>query len=324
MKEKVFDNLRLSYNHKDAGKSFLWAVIAPYLMSFAMVFVAMMAYGQDGFKEALSSLGFVITSAIVTPLTFLAVFLIYNKVNHISFKAANIKFKLDSKTTLILVLVSFVCVFGLQYLITGIDIGLDALGYKLSESPIPLNNAWWYILNLFVLALLPAICEELVFRGMIFNGLRKEFGDWLAVFVSAVLFALMHASLEQLVYPLLLGMVFGWLVLRTKTVLSSMIVHFLNNAIVVTIAFVYEMTGFDFMPKQAWLFWFLAVGLALVTFGILFLIEKFFFKKKENVVAEEKKEDEQAVGKIPSVYLIIGVVIAVLLFVFNAVTGFMN
>ena len=313
---------RLSYNFKDSGRVFLWAVIAPYIISFLMLFIAMSIVGGDA-SGVVSSLGFSIASAVITPLTFLAVFLIYNRVNRISFSASKVGFNLNLKTTLILVLISLVCVFGLQYLITGIDLGLDSLGYKPSESPIPLDNGWWYVLNLFALALLPAICEELIFRGIIFNGLRKKLGDWLAVFVSAILFVLMHASLEQLVYPLLLGMVFGWLVLRTKTVVSSIIVHFLNNALVITIAFIYQMTGFDFMPKTSWVFWVLAGVLPFVTFGILLLIEKFFFnkKRKDESVIEEKEDGK---GSFSSIYLIIGVVIAVILFTINTVTGFMN
>ena len=61
-------------------------------------------------------------------------------------------------------------------------------------------------------AILPAICEELIFRGVIFNGLRKNFSDTFAVIFSALLFALMHSSVMQLAYPFIMGIIFAIIV----------------------------------------------------------------------------------------------------------------
>lgn len=318
------------YDQKDAANSFLLAVISPYIILFFALFVGYMVYVAMGKStDTISSaLWFEILASILTPLTLLAVFLIYNKAKRISFSASNVKFKLNFPTILILILVAFLCVFGLQYLIYGIDLGLDAIGYKLSSTSLPLTNGGWYVLNLFVLAFLPAVCEELIFRGIIFNGLRKNMKDIYAILLSATLFALMHASLEQFVYPFILGLVFGWLVLRTKTIVSSMIVHFLNNAIVITISFIYQMTGFDFMPKTTWLFWVLAVVLALITFGVLFLLEMFYFNKKKKVEdneegkVQEETQDVSKAEKFPVITFVIGISIAAILFIVNTIFAF--
>ena len=326
--EKIKDTVSLQkrnyYNHKDAGKGFLWAVISPYLISFVallIVFAVATSTGMDTIAVA-ESLGFTIASAILTPLSFLSVFLIYNKVSKISLKACKLKFKINWKEVLILILISFVCVFGLQYFINGIDIGLEAIGYKLSSLTLPLDNGWWYLLNVVVIALLPAICEELIFRGIIFNGLRRNLKDGWAVVLSALLFALMHGSLEQFVYPFILGMILNVVVLRTGNLLSSIIVHFMNNFLVITIAFIQNMTGFSFMPNQAWLFWLLAFLLILVVFAILFIIDKFFFKHKSKLETEKAVENSQEEGRVPSMFLVIGIVIGVILFIVNISTSF--
>lgn len=313
------------YNHKDAGHSFLWAVIAPYIISFFILFVGYSIYSAKGWDAKLitTSLWFNIVIAIVTPLTFLVVFLIYNRSKKISFSASKVKFKLNIATIMILILISIVCVFGLQYLITGIDVGIESIGYNLSTTALPLDNGWWYVLNLFVLAFLPAVCEELIFRGIIFNGLRRNMKDGYAILLSAGLFALMHASLQQLLYPFLLGLVFSWLVLRTKTIISSMIVHFMNNAIVVTISFVYNMTGFNFMPSTTWVFWLLAGILPFVVFGILFLLDRFYFKRKsKDEKIQEIPQEENNLQRFPSIIMIVGIVIAVVLFVVNTALAF--
>ena len=256
MKKENLTELRKFYDHKDSANVFLWSVILPYLVSFFAFFVLMIVGQKMGsdIKTLSESLPFLIISAILTPLVFLSIFLVYNKTKRISFWASKIKFNLNYKTVLILIAISFICVFGIQYFISGINVGLEAIGYKLTNINLPLTNGWWYVLNIFLLALLPAVCEELVFRGVIFNGLRKNTKDVTAVLLSAFLFALMHGRLEQLVYPFILGIILGVVVLRTKSIVASMIVHFCNNLIVVTLTFVEKMTGFSFMPSSVWLF----------------------------------------------------------------------
>ena len=327
MEDKKVLAKRNYYDHKDSGSAFLWAVLAPYIISFMAVFVAMMIGKSMGknLEEIVSSLGFIITSAVLTPLVFVAVFFIYNSAKNISFSACKLKFSLNVKTILILIAISFICVFGLQYLISGIDIGLESIGYKLASTNIPLSNGWWYVLNLVILGILPAIGEELIFRGIIFNGLRRNFKDFFAVVISALLFTLMHASLEQFVYPFLMGLLFGLLVLRTKTILSSMIVHCANNMIVVTIAFIYEMTGFDFMPKQTWLFVALIFVLLLASVSLLYLIDRFYFRKQQRKEKEDEKTEKQEGYKgFPSISLAIGFALAIVFFVINIITSFMN
>lgn len=319
------------YTHKDAGNVFLWSFICVYIVAFLATIIGVGIFTRQGMESADASkaltenLAFQIVTAVITPLTFIALFFIYTKVSKISYRAAKVKFNLKWHTVLLIIGISLVCVFGLQYAIHGVDLGLSALGYKLSSTSLPLNNGWWYVANLVILALLPAIGEELIYRGIIFNGLRRNVSDKAAVFISAALFTLMHGGLEQFVYPFILGIFFGWLVLRTGSTLSSIILHFCNNAIVVTLSFVENMTGFDFLPKKSWLFWTLAAILLIVVFVTMFLIDKFYFKKKTKLDTEKVTAPEQrlAEGKVPSVSMILGIVVAGLIFVANVIMNFL-
>ena len=82
-------------------------------------------------------------------------------------------------------------------------------------------------------AIMPAFTEEFAFRGVIMGSLRK-YSDGLALVVSAALFALMHGNFVQIPFTFCCGLVFGFLVIKTNSLLPSIIVHFLNNGLSVS------------------------------------------------------------------------------------------
>ena len=85
------------------------------------------------------------------------------------------------------------------------------------------------LMNLIVFALLPALLEELVFRGYVLRALRP-YGDWFAVTVSAVLFGLMHGNISQIPFALIVGMALGWVFVKTNNIWIAVSIHFANNA----------------------------------------------------------------------------------------------
>ena len=82
------------------------------------------------------------------------------------------------------------------------------------------------------------------------------------------------------------------------------------------------MTGFSFAPKTPWLFWVLAFVLLVVTFGFLFVIDKFYFKKHQKEDGEEYQKDQSE--KVPSMVMIIGIAVAGIIFIINTVLAFTN
>ncbi len=105
--------------------------------------------------------------------------------------------------------------------------------YGIEAAPAPQlmeNTPISFVLNLVVLAVLPALLEELVFRGCVLRLLRP-YGDWFAVVISAVLFGLMHGNLRQIPFAIIVGLVLGWLYVVTENIWLPMLVHFTNNAI---------------------------------------------------------------------------------------------
>jgi sodium transport system permease protein len=91
---------------------------------------------------------------------------------------------------------------------------------------------------LVVFALIPAICEELAFRGFILSGLEREHRTRSAILLSALMFGFLHVLLslfQQLFNATLLGIVLGLLAVRSQSILPGILFHFVNNALAVAL-----------------------------------------------------------------------------------------
>lgn len=95
------------------------------------------------------------------------------------------------------------------------------------------NTAPSVLMYYLVVAVMPAFTEEFAFRGVVLGSLRK-YSDGLALVVSSAAFALMHGNFVQIPFTFCCGLVFGFMVLKTNSILPSIIVHFLNNGLSVT------------------------------------------------------------------------------------------
>jgi sodium transport system permease protein len=98
---------------------------------------------------------------------------------------------------------------------------------RLTDQGAPLWMIW------LVIAVTPAICEEALFRGFILTGLRR-LGAVPAIGISALLFGIAHASIYRLLPTFFLGIVFGLIVWRTGSLLSSIVAHAINNGVLAT------------------------------------------------------------------------------------------
>lgn len=109
----------------------------------------------------------------------------------------------------------------------------------IAEPQLPVMNDGSFLtllLNLLVLAAVPAVMEECLMRGLVLQTLRP-LGDGLAVTVSALLFALMHGNVRQAPYALLMGLVLGWVYVYTGSLRAAIAVHGISNALVLIVSY---------------------------------------------------------------------------------------
>jgi sodium transport system permease protein len=118
---------------------------------------------------------------------------------------------------------------------------------------------------LVAFALLPAICEELTFRGFILTGLLRRLRPRNAVLLSSFLFALFHMNVFQFAASFLLGVVLGLLTVRSKSILPAILFHFLHNALLIVGMYLVNGASSQTMPDLTGVFWIVMIGVCLVT-----------------------------------------------------------
>jgi sodium transport system permease protein len=136
-----------------------------------------------------------------------------------------------------------------------------------------------------VMALAPAVCEELAFRGFIFTGLLTKGKPWLAVIVSSLFFGAAHPIMQQSIMAFLVGMLVGFIAVHTKNILPCIAFHFVYNSMTFLTGHVPDMA--ERYPFLKYIFeigqneagtvvvgyhWFASVVMGLVSIGIFYLI----------------------------------------------------
>lgn len=109
------------------------------------------------------------------------------------------------------------------------------IDFEFNSIPLP-NDFNEYLLYIPVMVLSAGICEEFLFRGVIMSRF-KIFGRRNAIILSAVLFGVFHFNFQNIVGPVILGLIFGYFVYRTGSLFAAMIGHITHNMISLTIAY---------------------------------------------------------------------------------------
>ncbi len=105
---------------------------------------------------------------------------------------------------------------------------------NLSGTLEPLMNNW---LGILCVAVAGPVTEELVFRRAILGSmLESKMKPGIAVLISAILFALIHFNWAQAPAAIIIGVIFGWLYVRTGSLVPSIVCHIINNGLCVVLA----------------------------------------------------------------------------------------
>jgi len=103
------------------------------------------------------------------------------------------------------------------------------------------ESHWEFLLGFIVIAILPAVGEELIFRGIIQNKLHIYFKNiHLAIWISAILFSGFHVQFYGFVPRLLLGGLFGYIYYWSRNLWYPIIGHFINNGFTLIMIYLYQ------------------------------------------------------------------------------------
>ncbi len=98
------------------------------------------------------------------------------------------------------------------------------------------KDLWDAVLSVATIAVAPAIAEEILVRGILLPSLDRAAPRTTALILSAAAFAFLHMDMYRWGFTFLLGLVLGWLRLRSKTLLLPLLVHALFNSITFLVA----------------------------------------------------------------------------------------
>lgn len=107
-----------------------------------------------------------------------------------------------------------------------------------------------FLLVVLVIAITPAICEEFLFRGLVFKNFEKILPASKAIFFSGLLFALFHFHPFNLIPLIILGAYLTFMVYHSGSILTAVICHFLNNFISATAVYLYGSETFSTMGTE--------------------------------------------------------------------------
>jgi len=122
------------------------------------------------------------------------------------------------------------------------------------------------------------VVEELIFRGVIMHGLMRNYPKLRAVFYSALLFALFHLNPWQFPGTFVLGLLLGWLMIRTRNIFLCILGHAINNFLVLLSITYYQEISASALMQMEKKYLFLIAGLVAVC--SLILIYLLSLKKK--------------------------------------------
>ena len=111
------------------------------------------------------------------------------------------------------------------------------------------------------IAVTPGICEEILFRGFAFRPLEEKWGPRWAILITALLFALVHMDFIRLIPTFLLGLAFGYVSWKTRSIYPAMALHVLNNGLALLVL---EHVTLKAFPLLALMVLGLAVGWGLL------------------------------------------------------------
>ena len=100
---------------------------------------------------------------------------------------------------------------------------------RFSDTPQIVIPAWDTVIYVLTLCFVIPVTEEITFRGVIFGQIRREFGPWISVFISALFFGILHGISVQIGYAVMCGIIIAACYYLTDSILAPILLHCIFN-----------------------------------------------------------------------------------------------
>lgn len=223
--------MRQLSSEQRAGIAYSVAALLPSILWLVLLLV-LEFLGVEDYED---TQWYLYCSYLVTQVAFFLVLLFCLAARRVTFRSLGVR---GCKP--IYFLIAILAQFGLMFSLSGVNaLFIEFLkgifpGYNPEDIVFPSMEGFGIVGVFITVAVLPAVMEEGLFRGLVFGGLKK-FGLAFSVLVSGALFSLFHMNPMQTVYQFLCGCMFALIAYKSGSILPTMLAHFLNNAAVVLI-----------------------------------------------------------------------------------------
>lgn len=164
----------------------------------------------------------------------------------------------------------------------GIDYDVD-----FGENP---SGIFGFLLTFIATAIVPALVEEFACRGIVL-GLLKKYGEGFAIITSSIVFGIMHGNFEQIPFAVLVGLILGYIYVKTGSIWISVAVHGINNAISVIFSYLENVMTVN-MQNLLYMVY-LIISMLAAIFGVFLLAknsdENYSLKKQDDVITTKQK-----------------------------------
>lgn len=253
---------------KTAGLTYTVAALVIFGVSFLLLMVMSVAQASGELMLYLNYLA--------APIAFLLVGVWYFSYTKTTVKTFIKEQKCPWKYYLIAILLQ-VGLFGLSEVNGYFLQFLEGFGYTPTEIELPSMEGFGFIGVFLTIAVLPAIMEEFVFRG-VFLRETKDFSLLARVLICGGLFALYHQNPAQTIYQFICGMAFALVAIKSGSILPTVLSHFINNGVILILT----KFGVESFTATAYVIILITAGLCLVA-SLVYLLA--FDRQKE----EKKK-----------------------------------
>ncbi len=217
-------------DEKKAGLVYSLAMLS--LFVFSIIFSIIVLSVSKG-EEVTNKTWYLFLSFLITSVGLGVPTVILMKYCKISLRQIT-EFKINFKFVIITVLAFLGMFFGLSKINDLVVQIFTKFGYQETVTVLPPYSLQNYLLCTLIICVFPAVIEEIIFRGIMLKGLYK-FGLVGSVLISALAFSLYHMSPSKTVYQFIIGVIFAIITIKSSSIIPTIILHFLNNFIVVTL-----------------------------------------------------------------------------------------
>lgn len=301
---------------KEAGISYSLSAVLPVMASF-LLSIIILACGATGYEN---QDWYLYLNYLIPQACFAGTAVIFFKRSRVSVKQTYCGCKWYYFVLALLLQ------FGLWLSFSGLNsffvAFLKLFGYH-TQMSLPSLGGWNLLPAILVIAVLPALFEETLMRGILSKQMYESgWGLGITVVVSGALFSLFHHNPEQTLYQFVCGMCYTLIALRSGSVFPTILAHFCNNAVILTLQSVYaprfpagtEWDIIDLLPRG----WFIALIVlsALCLVGVLVYLV--FFDKRNAQKGKIKH------GSLFTIAAAIGIALFVIEWILQLIMGFTN